>query len=122
MVQVGDLERELVHRYPDDPSKSFYADPAEPDVRLEQASGWLDRALRLRTQAVVDTEPSGTPALILRIFGAGDAIAVAQVWRKDESGKAYARSSRFGRTLELSPSGVERLLDDAATVLEERGE
>lgn len=122
LVRTDGLERELVHRYPDDASKAYYADPAEPDIRLERATGWIDRALRLRTQYVVDTTPEGAPAVTLEVFGPSEAIASIELWEKNAEGKAYARSSRFEKTLEVNPATVSRLLEDTRSVLEERAE
>ncbi len=122
VVRTAELERELVHRYPDDASKAYYADPADPDVRLDEATGWIDWALRLRTQYVVDTIPSGTPEVTLQVFGPSDVLASIELWAKNEEGKAYARSSRFEKTLEVNPATVTRLLDDAKAVLGAEGE
>ncbi|MEL6547876.1 MAG: DUF4340 domain-containing protein, partial [Myxococcota bacterium] len=119
-VRTSNIQREFVHRYPDDSSKAYYADPAEPDVRLEQTTGWLDRVLRLRTQQVVDATPSGSAELTVEVFGQGGSLATVELWRKDGAGKSFARASRFDDTLELNAGTLEKLLDDAQQVLEEQ--
>ncbi|MEM6731245.1 MAG: DUF4340 domain-containing protein [Myxococcota bacterium] len=114
--------RELVHRYPDEPGKAFYADPAEPDARLDQTTAWIERLLRLRTQSLVDEKPAGSASLEIELFGGGESLATLQLWTPVDEKVAYARSSRFAKTLQVNGNNAKRLIDDASAVLEERPE
>lgn len=114
---AADKSRELVQRYPKDVSKAFFADAAEPDEKLEFASGWIRRALALRIQELSDAEPEGDPAVRLVVSGPNDDPEQLTIWPLDHS-KAWAKSSRFPKTLKMNPGATRRLLQELENVFD----
>lgn len=121
-VSSGAKARELVHRYPGEAGKSFFADAAEPDRKLDSVSGWIRRALGIRVQELVDQTPGGDPAVTIQIFGTDEQLAELSIWASLDEQSALAKSSRFPKTLKVSPANVKRLLGDVDSVLEAAGD
>lgn len=110
--------RELVHRHPSEAEQRFFADPAEPDEKLQVASNMMNRALRLRVDERGVPAPSGPSTARLEIFGQGELLVELELWAQGE--KILARSSRFdGDVLEVSKTSGAALLKEIAEAMSE---
>jgi hypothetical protein len=110
--------RELVQRYAEDRTKAFYADPAEPDAKLETTGNWLNRLLRLRVVDLVTDAPSGNPAIEVELFAGKGALGKVQLWPAGDK-TALATSSRFKSAVTVSKAEVDALVKDLDSVLSE---
>lgn len=119
-ITVGPRGREVIQRYAEDPKKAFFADPAEPDVKLEQVSNWLDRILKLHLADVVRDEPTGPVALDLEVFNGGTSLGRLQLWEPREK-VALARSAFYDSpiSISISKANAEAILKDIEAVLAE---
>jgi len=119
VISAGGKGRELVrHLEGTDKDKAFWADPAEPDHKLEQATGWVDRILKLRLGEFSDAVPTGDPALAVEIFDAQGSAGVFKLWPPDEKA-ALASSSRFAGGLSITKPNAEPILRELEAVLGE---
>ena len=110
--------REVVQRYADDRAKAFYADPAEPEAKLETIGNWLNRLFRLRVVDTVADAPTGAPAIELELFGAKGSLGKVQLWPTNDK-TALATSSRFKVPVTVTKSEVDALVKDLDSVLNE---
>lgn len=118
VVESGSGKRELVHRNADDRAKSFFADPAEPETKLEQATTWVDKVLRLRVVSLSTEAPAGEPALTVSFYDGRTLLQELSLW-SDGAEHVTARSSRFKQPMKIAKSSVESILRDVQVVLSE---
>lgn len=121
VISTPGQAREVVQRFANERAKAFYADPAEPDAKLEELSRWLDRVLKLRAVEVVATEPTGAPALEVEIRAAHGKSAKLQLWPPADDRVAFARASHHARALSVSKSSVDAVLRDMDKALRDMG-
>jgi hypothetical protein len=117
-LTLGAKGRELLQRNPGDKDNAFWADPAVPDEKLEQASGWMDRLLKLRIADLADAKPSTPPALVVELFGAKGSLAVIEVFTPDDK-VAVATAPRFMGPVTIAKANAEALIRDAEKVADE---
>lgn len=115
-ISAGGKQREIKQRNGDDPSKAFFADPAEPDHRLDSLSGWMDRVLRLRVVELASESPSGEPQLTVEFLSGKDPVSILRVWPAGDKG-ALATSSHFKSPVMLFKGAIEAVLRDADNAL-----
>jgi hypothetical protein len=117
-ITTGATGRELVQRFGDDKDKRFFADPAEPDAKLELVDNWLERMWRLRVVDLVETVPQGAPALEVELFDKEKTLDLIKLWPPDEK-VSLATSQRFGQAFTVSKASAETLLKDVQSVLDD---
>ena len=110
--------RELVQRFAEDRTKAFYADPAEPEAKLETAGNWLNRLFRLRVVDMVSDAPTGTPVVEVELFGAKGSLGTLKIWSAGDK-TALAQSSRFKSMVSVSKAEVDALVKDLDSVVSE---
>jgi hypothetical protein len=110
--------RELVQRHADDKAKAFWADRAEPDVKLEQATAWLDRVLKLRIADLADTQPVGEAELTVELWSGQRSLGTLALWGPDDK-QSLAKSSRFDTPVTVTKANSEAVLRDVGGVLDE---
>jgi hypothetical protein len=114
----GSQKRQFLQRFAQDSTRAHFADPAEPEKAMQQASLWLDRVFRL---SVIDTQelpPQGPPAITLTFESIKQPPVTLSLWPTVNK-VALARSSQYNTTLILSQTTVETLLQDLESVLSE---
>ncbi len=112
-------KRELLQRHADDKARAFFADPAEPDTKLEQATTWVDRVLRTRLSDFATETPGGAPALSVEVLGEDGPLGMLELWAPDGD-VALVRSKAFETPLTVSKSAATAILEDLEEVLAER--
>ncbi|MBI5511494.1 MAG: DUF4340 domain-containing protein [Deltaproteobacteria bacterium] len=117
-IAVGGAGREVTQRYPSERARAFYADPAEPEAKLELVNNWLSRALRLRIIEQVSETPQGAPAFEVEAFGAKGSLGNLKVYPPGDK-VALATSSRFKSTVSIARPDVDALLKDADAAINE---
>jgi hypothetical protein len=110
--------REIVQRYAEDRTKAFYADPAEPETKLETTGNWLNRLLRLRVVDIVTDAPAGSPAIEVELFSGKGSLGKVQLWAAGDK-TALAQSSRFKAPVTVSKAEIDALIKDLDSVLTE---
>ncbi|MEE8408395.1 MAG: DUF4340 domain-containing protein [Myxococcota bacterium] len=110
--------REIVQRFAEDKAKAFWADPAEPDAKLELVGNWLDRVLRLRVVDLVDETPAGPPSIEMEFFAGAKSLSTIKIWPAGDR-TALCTSSRFKKTLTISKANAEAIIRDLENVLSE---
>jgi len=118
-LATGPKSRDLVQRFREDPSKAFWADPAEPNGKLTQAGNWIDRLLRTRLTDLASKKPEGAPALSAELYGEGRALGKVAIWLPTD-GDALATSSTFATPVTLPKWVAEALVKDVEALLEEK--
>lgn len=117
-VTAGPGGREIIQRERSDKESAFFADPAEPDTKLELIGNWLDRVLRLRVIDMTDERPVGMPAVELEFFADSESIDVFKLWPAGEK-SAIATSTRFKTPFTVSKANAEAIIKDVENVLQE---
>lgn len=117
-VTGGGKRREIVQRFAEDKDKAFWADPAEPDAKLELVGNWLNRVLRLRVVDLVDEAPVGEPSVEMEFFAGSQSLSQLKIWPAGER-TALCTSSRFKKTLTISKANAEAIIKDLENVLSE---
>lgn len=110
--------REVLQRNAEDRASAYFADPAEPDTKLEKTTAWLDRLMRLRLLDMVSEAPQGEPALTIELWGKRDKIDELALWLGDDK-NAFVKAKRFDQTLTIAKNTAEGLLNDVDAVLSE---
>jgi hypothetical protein len=118
LVHHSGRERQLVQRFREDPTRAYWADPAEPNKKLVQAGTWIERLLRTRMVDFASARPQGAPALSIDFFGDGRTLGQLSLWAPSGS-SATAISSAFGEPLSLAKASAETILQDGDAALGE---
>ncbi len=119
VIGAGTQRRELVHRNAEQRGKAFYADPSDAEKRLNLATSWVDRVLRLRVIEPSAKKPDAAPALSLEVLGESGALGKLSLWPAS-GGSAVAESSMFSTPVTIAGSTVESILKDIEAVLTEK--
>jgi hypothetical protein len=117
-VTAGPGGREIVQRDRSEKGKAFFADPAEPDAKLELVGNWLDRVLRLRVIDMTDERPAGMAAVEIEFFGGDGSLGVFKLWPAGEK-HAVATSTRFETPFTVSKANADAIIKDVENVLQE---
>jgi hypothetical protein len=117
-VTSGPGGREIIQRNRGEKGKAFFADPAEPDTKLELVGNWLDRVLRLRVVESTDEQPVGMPAVELEFFADDASLGVFKLWPAGDK-NAIATSTRFETPFTVSKANAEAIIKDVEDVLQE---
>lgn len=117
-LRADGRERELVQRHRDDRANAFFADPAEPDARLEQAGNWLDRLMRTRMVDFAETTPDAAPALVVELLGEEAPLGTVKLWPPGNPA-AIAEAPGYPGPITISKPLAELLLKDLEAVLNE---
>lgn len=118
IISAGAKRRELTQRHADDPAKAFFADPADPDRKLETATGWVERVLRLRVADLEQDAPQGEPAVVVEFIKDKESLATVRLFASSDS-KAVAQVSRFKSPVGLGKASVESILHELDSVMSE---
>lgn len=118
LITAGAQSREFIQRHREDKDEAFFADPAEPDQKLEQASLWIDRLLRLRVTDVNGKDQSEPPALSVEFHKADQSVAAVKIWQPNGR-TAAALTKRFPSNITVPKPAVDSLLKDLESVLSE---
>ncbi|MEK7703635.1 MAG: DUF4340 domain-containing protein [Myxococcota bacterium] len=118
VLSVGERGRELLQRHADKEETAFFADPAEPDAKLERAGAWMARLWRLRGEERVAQPPPGTPSATIELWTTSERRDVIRLWPANGP-EALGTSERFADGVTLSKSTVDALLRDIEQVLQE---
>lgn len=118
VISSGDRTRELVQRHAHADSEAFFADPAEPDAKLTQATSWFTRLVRLRAVEETTSVPTKPAAVVVELWDTQQRLDEIKLW-PPEAETGVAASARFPKGVTLSNASVEPLLRDLEAVLKE---
>lgn len=97
----------------------FFADPAEPDVKLDEATAWIERVLRLHAlEQRAELKTAGKPAIRVEVFG--ESNRVVEIWPSRDPKHGILKSSRFSTVSRINGVAGTRLIEDAAAVFDEK--
>lgn len=118
LVESAGQKFEAIQRYPEDAAKAFFADPVEPDKRLDLLGNWLDRILKLRLIEIGGEMPVGPPGVSITFADNKETVAYVKIWHPGEK-SAVVMSSRFKEPVQVGRANAEVILKDMENVLKD---
>lgn len=119
VISAQHHQREISQRLGDDPQRAYFADPAEPDHKLEHATRWMNALLELSVANVPPMAPAATPPAITVVVQplTGKPITVA-LWPSDGS-IAQAKASQYAEPVAVSKIAADNVLREIDEVMQE---
>ncbi|MBN1961057.1 MAG: DUF4340 domain-containing protein [Deltaproteobacteria bacterium] len=118
IIYSDSKKRELIQHFAENRKKTFFADPAEPETQLKQATNWLDRLMQTRINGFADQVPATLPALRVEWFDDKKSLGNISIWAA-ENNSAIAKDSDYDAPVKISKITADSLIKDISSVLNE---